>query len=76
MPRVFSSNNDPLDFCQECFPTEDEAYLQFGDMGGGPDGRGNCFAYDAEHPTYDGEGYCCFECSQPLDESDDFTPTQ
>ncbi len=73
MPRVFASNNDPLDFCKTCFPDEDEAENAYGDVnltGHGPDGRGNCFAYDAEHPPYELENYRCLTCRKPLKEED------
>jgi hypothetical protein len=66
MPRIFTSANDPLDFCLTCFPSEQDALIEFGNVGNGPDGRGNCFAYNAEHPDYDGEDYECFFCSEPL----------
>ncbi|ARQ95242.1 hypothetical protein [Bradyrhizobium phage BDU-MI-1] len=70
MPRIYSSCSDPIDFCKKCFPHEDEAIDQFGDVGDGPDGRGNCFDYDSDHPPYGGEGYTCEECGKELTDED------
>jgi hypothetical protein len=71
MPRIYTSDNDPLDFCQHCFPkTEDAAFEEYGNVGDGPDGRGNCFGYDAEHPDYVTEGYCCHICKELLQDGD------
>ncbi len=70
MPRVYSSANDPLDFCEYCFPDEDAALGVYGDVGAGPDERGNCFAYEADHPDYEYEDYLCTECQAPLTEDD------
>ena len=66
MPRVCDSTSGPHDFCQGCMPDEEEAREQFGDMGDGPDGRGNCFEYEPEHPDYDGEDYQCELCGVDL----------
>jgi hypothetical protein len=66
MPRVYDSANDPHDFCKKCFPSEASAQAQFGDVGDGPDGRGNCYGYDAEHPDYDGTDYRCEKCDVAL----------
>jgi len=68
--RIYTSDNDPLDFCQKCAPTEVEAIKKFGNMGDGPDGRGNCFAYDAEHPPYGDDDYYCNSCGRILEEGD------
>lgn len=73
MPRIYDSGNDPLDFCKICFPTEAIAGKRYGDVGKtgeGPDGRGNCFAYGAEHPDYADEGYQCRKCRQLLTAED------
>lgn len=67
MPRIYTSASDPLDFCRHCFPsTEEAAFDEYGDLGDGPDGRGNCFGYDAEHPDYENECYLCHICGVPL----------
>jgi hypothetical protein len=66
--RIYTGSNDPVDFCRRCYPTEVTALREFGG-GEGPDGRGNCFALDAEHPPYDGE-YCCARCGKELGEDD------
>lgn len=72
MPRIYTGASDPLDFCREHFPTEAEAIRLYGD-GEGPDNRGNCFGYDAEHPPYQGEDYRCEikTCRRVLTERDD-----
>jgi hypothetical protein len=70
--RIYTSANDPYDFCVGCRPTEDEAEEKYGAMGDGPDGRGNCFAYDAEHPPYQDFDcyYQCDECGEWLTDED------
>lgn len=70
MPRIYTSANDPLDFCQRHFPSYKKAVNDYGNVGEGPDGRGNCFEYDASHPTYDW-GYRCTVCQCQLEESRD-----
>jgi hypothetical protein len=72
MPRICTSNSEPRDFCQTCFPSEALAYAQYGYMGDGPDGRGNCFEHDTDHPNYDDEemGYVCEMCHTPLTAED------
>lgn len=66
MPRIYTSTSDPLDFCIDCFwdyyPSEIEAFEVFGHDGDGPDGRGNCFAHDAEHPDYGSAPYGMYRC--------------
>jgi len=71
MPRIYTSANDPLDFCNRCFPSEVTADRRYGSVGDGPDGRGNCFSYHADHPDYDGTGYRCHTCRKRLTENDD-----
>lgn len=70
MPRIYTSTNDPRDYCRRCFPTEAGAKMRWGNVGDGPDGRGNCFDYDSEHPDYEGEGYTCSRCRKELREED------
>jgi len=72
MPRIYDSANDPHDFCRRHghWPTEREAVRKFGNVGNGPDNRGNCFGYDAEHPDYDGEDYACEVCNKTLTSKD------
>ena len=72
MPRIYTSANDPVDYCIDCFPiSHARAFLRHGYDGDGPDGRGNCFGYDAEHPPYDGEDYRCHNCGRLLRGLDD-----
>lgn len=70
MARVYDSQSNPIDFCWRCMPTETEAQEEYGDLGDGPDGRGNCFGYAAEHPDYDGEDYDCHDCGKRLTAED------
>jgi len=70
MPRIYTSDSYPVDYCHRCFPkSEDIAFALHGNDGDGPDGRGNCFAYDAEHPEYSGENYKCDKCKKTLDDT-------
>jgi hypothetical protein len=64
--RIYTSDNRPLDFCLACAPTEEDALDDFGDVGEGPDGRGNCYAYDADHPPYETGDYHCHNCEDKL----------
>ncbi len=73
MPRIYASNNDPYDFCQRHFPkTEAAGREEYGNKGDGPDGRGDCFEYDACHPHYESNGYKCCECGKELTEADQY----
>lgn len=66
MPRIYTSTNDPLDFCRTCFPSRKLAQERYADMGDGPDGRGNCFGYNDEHPPYSDTDYTCDSCGRTL----------
>ena len=68
MPRIYTSASDPIDFCQDCFPSEDEAVEEYGleQCGEGPDNRGDCFDYNSYHPEYEGSGYTCEKCGKEL----------
>jgi hypothetical protein len=68
--RIRDSQSDPYDFCPDCFPSEAEALDEYGDNGDGPDGRGNCFCYDDEHPGYDCDEYTCHTCGRQLEPGD------
>jgi hypothetical protein len=70
MPRISTSASDPLDFCTQCMPSERIARRDFGDIGDGPDGRGNCFDHGTEHPDYGGEEYTCEKCHAILTDDD------
>jgi hypothetical protein len=40
---------------------------RYGNIGNGPDGRGNCFDYDCEAPPVDlSDGYECETCGRPI----------
>jgi hypothetical protein len=71
MPRVYTSENDALDFCSRHMPGEAKARVLFGNKGDGPDGRGNCFEHGAEHPPYDDEMYRCHTCGCRLGDKDE-----
>lgn len=71
MPRIHDSKNDIHDFCFRCFPTESEAQAEFGNVGDGPDGRGNCFDYKSIHPPYEETDYICETCEDRLGGEDD-----
>lgn len=65
--RVDRSDSTPLDFCDKCAPTEAEAEAKYSHGKDGPDGRGNCFAYDCWHPQYSEVGdYRCAGCGKIL----------
>lgn len=68
--RIYTSASDPLDFCRYCSPDETEAEELFGNVGDGPDGRGNCFGYDEDHPPYEDTDYTCHCCGEPLTDKD------
>ncbi len=70
MARIRNTVSDPIDFCRMCFPSEAEAEERFGEGPDGPDGRGNCFCYDDEHPEYSGTGYTCHDCGIELTDND------
>jgi hypothetical protein len=66
VPRIYDSQSNPLDFCKPCFPSEEDAEEEYGNVGDGPDGRGNCFGYNDEHPPYEYEDYVCENCGAEL----------
>ncbi len=72
MPRIYTSCNDPIDFCQRHFPSLENAKKKYNNLGDGPDGRGNCFDYNAEHPDYSNDNYTCETCGKKLKERDEY----
>lgn len=72
MPRIYSSCNDPLDFCLRCWVSEATAKKRYSTWGDGPDNRGNCFDYNADHPDYEGTGYTCTTCGRKLSSKDNY----
>ena len=71
MSRICDSTSAPRDYCLKCLPDEDDAFEEMGNLGDGPDGRGNCFEYEPEHPPYeDDEHYHCYKCHARLAERD------
>jgi len=70
MPRIQDSRADMHDFCLRCMPSGEGGRAEFGDLGDGPDGRGNCYNFDVEHPDYHGEGYRCEKCGKTLGKRD------
>ena len=85
MPRIYDSQNNPVDLCVKCFPTVEQAVKQYGNLGDDPD-NGNGFGYDCSHPCYEWEAtndgfdnpygeispdaYRCEKCSKVLREVD------
>jgi hypothetical protein len=72
MPRIYTSASDPLDFCKRCFPGEATATLRYACLGDGPDGRGNCFDWDINHPGYEDTDYTFHTCKRRLGEKDNY----
>ena len=72
MPRIYSAESDPIDFCRRHFPSKKAAEAKYG-QGEGPDERGNCFDYNSDHPPYGWEDveYTCEVCDKPLTSKDD-----
>lgn len=68
--RIYTSTDEALDYCNECGITEDEAIEQWGNIGDGSNGRGNCFEYDGTHPDYDDCEYYCQCCGERLTSKD------
>jgi len=71
MPRITTKSADALDFCNAHMPSVYDAEVRFRYRGQpGPDGRGNCFEYDPEHPDYGQDEYHCHRCGTLLNSSD------
>lgn len=70
MPRIYTSVSDPVDFCAKHFPGRVKAIELYANVGDGPDGRGNCFGYNDDHPDYGDTGYTCETCGKPLTDRD------
>lgn len=68
--RVSASNADRFDFCRIHRISEATAVKRYGNVGDGPDGRGNCFDYDEEHPDYETGGIVCAVCGRELTDAD------
>lgn len=68
--RIYTSENEPLDWCRDCAPGETEAREYYANLGDGPDGCGNCFSYDSDHPVYSGDWYFCAGCGRELTDDD------
>lgn len=69
--RIYTSQSIPLDFCNDCVPCPVTAREEYGNLGDGPDDRGNCYAYDETRPCYDDDPdwfYECEECGVALTE--------
>ena len=80
MPRIYDSHGDPLDFCKDCFPwDEEEAENEYRDgnfersqegIDWLNDGNGG-WGYYASHPSYDDTDYLCEVCCRALHAIDD-----
>ena len=76
MPRIYASNSDPHDYCLRCYPDEGSVtWHRLQNMGDGPDGRGDCFDADSDHPSYREDEYRCFACNRKLTSKDDYLPS-
>lgn len=73
MPRIYTSESEPLDFCLRHFPkTEAEAFKKYGKLGDAPDNRGNAFSYNEDHPEYSDTDYTCEICHKELTDKDNY----
>lgn len=71
MPRIYNSASEPIDYCKKHFPAEDSVTAaRHQNAGDGPDGRGNCYGYDEDHPDYDDGKYTCEICNKRLGAED------
>jgi hypothetical protein len=70
MPRIYDSASNPVDYCKRCMPGEKVAEERHGNVGDGPDGRGNCYGYNDDHPDYADEDYKCVKCRRKLGAND------
>ena len=72
MPRIYDSNNDPINYCKKCFPKEGAAenLHRFEVNEKANDGRGDCYSYDCVHPPYEMENYKCHNCRKMLNRVD------
>lgn len=68
--RIYTSSNAPRDYCRDCVPDDDAETRARHTDGEGPDGRDDCYAYDAEHPPYHEELIHCATCGDELTEED------
>lgn len=80
--RIRDTESNAIDLCRSCIPTEAEARKEYGQGSDGPDGRGNCYEYDADSPWFfDGindegdehianDGYDCAVCNDRLTQND------
>lgn len=66
MPRIYTSASDPIDFCVKHMPDATKGCKLYGNVGDGPDGRGNCYG-----PPYEDEDYRCEKCKKLLTGRDD-----
>lgn len=62
MPRLFDEDENALDFCLKCFPSEQEAERIYGEAGKN--------SYEEVHPDYDDTEYRCEKCNKPLTDKD------
>lgn len=51
MPRIYNKENEPLDYCKDCFPSNCSPHED----------------HDADHPDYESDDiYFCEECHTKL----------
>lgn len=82
MPRIYDKENNPLDYCNKCFPAEldflavanclnDSETIKCKFCNKNFSGEGGChYSYEADHPEYSDTDYCCVICHKKLHDSD------
>ena len=85
MPRIYDKENNPLDYCRDCFPGED-VFLneqgcwdnkndmekcRFCNLAYGESDRCCHYGYNCDHPSYEDTEYECAECDCELTSEDD-----
>jgi len=73
MARIFNSEGNPIDYCNQCHPNDEEAKAEHAHGRMHPDTGENEFDCQSTsaHPWYEDEEYNCHECGKSLDCYDD-----
>lgn len=82
MPRIYDKYNNPLDYCNKCFPAEIEFLSEENCLNEDHNkkckfcnknfsGEHGChYEYEADHPEYSDTDYECAICDKKLYDSD------
>ena len=84
MPRIYDKNNNPLDYCLDCFPDEEQfrtdegcrddkrdvGKCRFCNLGHSSTEKSCHYSYNADHPPYEDTNYDCMECDCELTSED------